>query len=155
MLLALSIVLGIVESMFPIIGGNIPGIKLGLANIITIITLYTYGLKETLCIAILRVILTGILRTGLFSTTFCFSLSGALLSVFAMTLFQKTKLSIIGVSIIGSIFHTIGQILTAIILFDLSNLMYYLPIMILCAVGTGILIGILSNHLLTRFQNRL
>lgn len=155
MLLALSLVLGIVESLFPILGGMIPGMKLGLANIITVLTLYLFGFKEALCISILRVFLMGILRTGLFSTTFFFSLSGALFSAFTMAIFKKTKLSIIGVSVIGAIFHTIGQIVTAIFLLQVPSFIYYLPFMLLFAVITGTFVGILSNQLYIHLQKRL
>lgn len=155
MLLALSLVLGIIESCIPILGGMIPGIKLGLANIITVLTLFIFGFKEALSISILRVFLMGILRTGLFSTTFFFSLSGALLSTFTMTIFKKTKLSIIGVSVIGAIFHTIGQIIAAIVLLNITNFIYYLPIMLLFAVVTGTFVGILSKQLYIHLQKRL
>ena len=103
-LIALAIVLSILESFVPIF--NIPGIKLGLANIVIITTLYIYGFKESLFVSLIRILFVSILRNGLFSLYF--SLVGALFSIVAMFLFKKTKLSIIGVSIIGSIFHIIG-----------------------------------------------
>ena len=155
MLLALSILLAIIESFFPIIGGHIPGMKLGISNSVTIITLIIYGYKEALGITILRVILMGILRTGLFSTGFFFSLGGAIFSVTASTFAQKTKLSIIGISIIGAIFHSIGQILVAVFLLKLPSLFYYLPWMILASIITGCITGYLSKHLLIQIQNRL
>ncbi len=98
MLLSMSIVLSIIESFIPLFNGFIPGLKLGLANIIVLIVLYKYEFKDVIFVSILRVIVVGIMRTGLFSVNFFFSLSGALFSCFAMALVKKTHLSMIGVS---------------------------------------------------------
>lgn len=148
MLLAISVVLSIIESFIPIFSGIIVGVKLGLANIVIIYVLYKYGFKEALYITILRVILVGILRTGLFSITFIFSISGAILSIIMMSLFKLTKLSIIGVSIIGSISHVLGQILIAIIILNIPNLIYYLPYLLLFSCITGVIIGIISKEII-------
>ena len=114
LLLSLSVVLNLVESIIPIFNGTIPGLKLGLANIVILFTLYEFSFKDAITISIMRVILVGILRIGLFSMAFFFSLSGAILSIIFMYIFKRyTKLSIIGVSIIGSLFHSIGQIIIA------------------------------------------
>ena len=155
MFLTLSLLLSILESMIPILGGMIPGIKLGLANIILVVVLYMYGIKEVFAIALLRVLLMGILRTGIFSTTFFFSLFGTICSVSSMALAQKTKLSIIGVSVIGSIFHSIGQIMIAMLLLHLPNLIYYLPWMILASVITGTIVGYLSKYMLEQVKKAL
>ena len=74
MLLAISVVLSLIESMIPMFNGTFVGIKLGLANIVVLFTLYYFSFKEALIISILRVFLLGILRTGIFSITFFFSL---------------------------------------------------------------------------------
>lgn len=147
MLLAISVVLNIVESFFPIFNGIVPGLKIGLANIVTLLVLYVYGFKDAIIISILRVFLVAILRTGLFSMSFFFSLGGAILSILVMILSKKiTKLSIIGVSIIGSIFHTIGQILVAIIMYNI-NMIYYIGWTLIFAIPTGILVGFLTKEL--------
>lgn len=148
MLLAISVVLSIIESFIPIFNGIIVGVKLGLANIIIIYALYKYGFKDALYITILRVILVGILRTGLFSITFLFSLSGAIFSIIMMSLAKLTKLSIVGVSIVGSLFHVIGQILIAIIILNIPNLIYYLPYLLIFSCITGIIIGIISKEII-------
>lgn len=149
LLLGLSVVLNIIESFIPIFNGYIPGIKLGLANIVTLFVLYKFDFKDALYISILRVILVGITRTGLFSTIFFFSLSGAILSIIFMYL-SKTylKLSIIGTSIIGSIFHSIGQILMAILLMNTTNMIYYLPWILLFSLPTGLFTGIISKKII-------
>lgn len=146
MFLALSVVLNIIESFIPIFSGVIPGFKLGLSNIVILLVVYIYGFKDALLISILKVLLVGILRTGLFSMSFFFSLGGAALSVFAMHLAKKiNKLSIIGVSIIGAISHTLGQFIIAIIFYNI-NMIYYMAWALILSLPTGMLIGILTKE---------
>lgn len=154
MLLALSVVLNIIESFIPLFNGNIPGLKLGLANIIVLIVLYMFSFKDALYVSLLRIILVGILRTGLFSMTFFFSLGGAILSLCSMFIAKKTKLSIIGVSIVGSIFHSIGQILVAILIIKNRYIIYYVPWLLLFSIPTGILVGFTSKTILNNLENR-
>lgn len=155
MLLALSVVLNIIESFIPFVGGSIPGLKLGLANIIVLIVLYLFSFKEAVYISVLRVILVGILRTGLFSMTFFFSLGGVLLSVIVMYLAKRTKLSIVGVSILGSIAHSFGQVLIAIIIMKNVYIIYYVPWLLIFSVPTGILTGLISKVLIKNLESRL
>ncbi len=153
MLLSISVVLSLIESIIPIFNGIVPGIKLGLANIVIVFSLYYLSFKEAIYITILRVIIMGILRTGLFSISFFFSISGALLSIISMYIAKKiTKLSIVGISIIGSIFHSIGQIIIAIIFLSNINIIYYLPILLISSVITGFIVGIISNKLIERYS---
>jgi heptaprenyl diphosphate synthase len=149
MLLALSVVLNIIENFIPILGGSIPGMKIGIANIIILFVLYAYTFKDALYISILRVVLVGILLTGIFSPTFFFSMAGAILSIIMMYLVKSyTKLSIIGVSIIGSVMHSIGQIGVAIILLNTTTIIYYLPWLLLFSIPSGIVVGLISKHML-------
>ncbi len=154
MLLALSVVLNIIESFIPLFNGNIPGLKLGLANIIILIVLYMFSFKDALYVSLLRILLVGILRTGLFSMTFFFSLGGAILSLCSMFIAKKTKLSIIGVSIVGSIFHSVGQILVAILIIKNTYIIYYVPWLLLFSIPTGILVGFTSKTILNNLDNR-
>lgn len=148
MFLALAIVLNILESFIPLFNGTVPGLKLGLANIVTLVILYVYTIKDVITISYLRVILVGILRTGLFSVTFFFSLGGVTLSIIMMILSKKiTKLSIVGVSIIGSLFHSLGQVLMVIIILKNVNMFYYLPYLLVFSIPTGILTGVISKEL--------
>lgn len=154
MLLALSVVLNIIESFIPLFNGNIPGLKLGLANIIILIVLYMFSFKDALYVSLLRILLVGILRTGLFSMTFFFSLGGAILSLCSMFIAKKTKLSIIGVSIVGSIFHSVGQILIAILIVKNTYIIYYVPWLLLFSIPTGILVGFTSKTILNNLEDR-
>lgn len=154
-LLSLSIVLSIIESLIPIFNGIIPGLKIGLANIAIMTALYVYGIKEATFISIARIFIVGMLRTGLFNITFLFSIGGAILSLIMMFIFKRIKLfSVVGVSIIGSIFHTIGQIIIALIFVKNANILYYLPFLILFAIPTGLLIGYISKQIISNFLKK-
>ena len=149
MLISISIVLSIIESFIPLFNGVLVGFKIGLANIIVLYALYKYEFKDAIYVSIIRVIVVGILKTGLFSITFSFSLSGAILSIIMMRLAKYTKLSIIGVSIVGAVSHTIGQLLIAMFILKI-NIMFYLPILIIFSIISGILVGYISKELLEK-----
>lgn len=152
-LMSLAIVLSIFESIIPIFNGFIPGLKLGLANIIILIIIYVYSFKDALYVTVLRVLLVSMLRTGLFSPAFFLSISGAIFSVISMAIFKKiTNLSVIGISIIGSISHSFGQILMATIILNNTKVMYYFPWLIIFSVITGIVTGIISKDVIKHFK---
>lgn len=151
MLTAIAILFNIIESFIPFF--YIPGIKIGLANIIIVAVLYLYGIKEAFYVSILRIIVVGLLRTGLFSTTFLFSLAGAVLSLTAMSVLKKLNLfSIIGISIIGSIFHSIGQLLMAYVLLKNNSVYFYLPFLMILSLFTGVFTGMISKQIVKSLQ---
>ena len=153
MLLATSVVLNIIESVIPVLGNIIPGSKLGLANIVILFIIYIYGFKDAIFVSIMRVLLVGILRTGLFNITFFFSLGGAIFSVIIMAITHRfTKLSVVGVSIIGAISHSIGQIIVAISFLNAPNLIYYLPYLLILSIPTGIITGMISNKVIEYYK---
>jgi heptaprenyl diphosphate synthase len=153
MLLALSVVLSIIESMLPVVSNLSPGMKLGLANTVIVFAIYLFSFKDALYISILRVVLVGILRTGLFNINFFFSIAGALLSIVSMYLSKKyTKLSVTGVSVIGAITHSIGQIIIAIIFLDNANVVYYLPYLLLVSIPAGIIVGMSANQVIKHYK---
>ena len=141
-LTALAVVLSVVESFIPSIG--IPGVRLGWANILILLTLYELGPKEALEVNILRIFISNIFRGAIFGMGFLMSISGAIFSFLAMLLFYLLirKFSIIGVSVIGSLFHLVGQILVAMIYIGSSLIIYYLPVIGISGVITGIIVGI-------------
>lgn len=148
--LSLSIILQIAES-FIFIPLFLPGIKLGLANIVTIIVLYVYGIKEAAKIGVMRIFLAGILRNGL-GINFLFSLTGILFSLTVSSFLKRTgKFSIMGVSIAGANFHMIGQIVVASAVYR-TNLLYvsYLPYMLLISLFTGMLTGYFAEKIMER-----
>ena len=152
MLLALSVVLNIIENMVPLFNGTIPGVKLGLANIVILFVLYQYGFKEAISLSLTRVFLVSILHTGLFSVAFFLSLAGAILSIIAMGIAKRTKLSIVGVSVVGSLFHSLGQVIVVAFFIGSMSAFNYLPIITLFAIPTGIITGILSKELVKYFK---
>lgn len=147
MLTAISVVISIIESYFTFIGNIVPGLKLGLANIVIVYALYKYSFKTAFNISLVRVLVVALIRTG-FGINFFFSLVGALFSIIVMALIKNTRLSSVGVSVIGSLFHSIGQVLVGILILDNYNVIYYLPYLLLLSIPTGIIIGIISNKLL-------
>ena len=140
-----AIVIGIIESFIPSVG--IPGVKLGLANIVILITLYELGIIEALFVDLARVFIVGLLRGTIFTMGFFMSLTGAILSLGIMVLFYLLikKFSIVGVSVIGAIFHVVGQILVAWLFLSTPYILYYLPVIAISAVITGVGVGVVAN----------
>lgn len=156
MLLALSVALNVIEASLPLFNDFIPGLKLGLANIVTLFIIYKFNLKDAFYVGVLRVFLVGILRTGLFSITFFFSLNGVIFSIMFMYLAKKYfKLSIIGVSIVGSIAHSTGQVLTSILLLQMTSMIYYLPWLLLFSIPTGVFVGLICKQLIKFYDETL
>lgn len=137
---AFAMILSFVESQIPTFVA-IPGIKLGLPNIAIIMILYKFGIKEATVVSLLRVLLTSLLFGSVVSMLY--SIAGAVLSLFAMILLKKF-LAIVTVSVIGGVCHNIGQIAVAIFVTSTSELMYYLPVLIISGVIAGIVIGLVS-----------
>lgn len=151
LLVALAFILSYIESLFPL-PVPVPGIKVGLANLVVITALFVMGVKEAFVLSIIRIILVGFTFGN--PSTMLFSLAGGLLSVILMILFQKSKkLSIVGVSIIGGVSHNIGQILMSIIIVDNINIAYYLPILLISGAITGTVIGILGSIIVKRLKD--
>ncbi len=146
---SLAVVLSIFESFIPFLDGyTIPGLKLGLANIVILYVLYTYSFKEAIYITLLKVFLIALCRTGLFSFSFYFSLTGSVFSVISMGLLKRSNIfSILGVSIVGSFMHSLGQILVAFFLLDI-NLLQYITFVCLSCIPTGLFTGYMSRQLL-------
>lgn len=148
LLCAIAIIFGYVESLFPVFVG-IPGIKLGLANLVTVFVLYFYTWKEALLVSAIRIIVIGFLFGNLFSILF--SMAGGFLSILVMVGLKRIKgLSMIGVSLGGGVTHNIGQILVAALVVDNLKLFYYLPALLIAGMVTGFLIGIVSKEMLMR-----
>lgn len=148
MLTAMAIVLSIVDSFIPM---PVVGVKLGLANVIILIMLYEFKVREALLTNILRILLVGILRATLLTPTFIMSLSGGMLSFIIMVVFTRyKKFTPIGVSVLGSVFHALGQIIAAMIILDSKETALYLPVIALFSILTGILSGIVTKTYLKR-----
>lgn len=144
-LTAAAIVIAILESFIPSVG--IPGVKMGLANIVILIILYELGIWEAATVNLLRVLVVSLVRGTFLSMGFLMSLTGATLSLGIMILFYLLikKFSIIGVSVIGSLFHVTGQVLIAMIFLGTAYIFLYLPVIALSAIITGVFVGIVAK----------
>ncbi len=144
-LTAAAIVIAILESFIPSVG--IPGVKMGLANIVILIILYELGIWEAIVVNLLRVLVVSLVRGTFLSMGFLMSLTGCVLSLGIMILFYLLikKFSIIGVSVIGSLFHVTGQILIAMIFLGSAYIFLYLPVIALSAIITGVFVGIVAK----------
>ena len=147
---SLSVVLSILESLIPF---GYFGVKIGLANIITMVVLYMFSYKEALLVLFLRVILVGLLYSGITSISFLMSLSGAIVSVIGMLLIYKIdKNKIFLLSITGSIFHLIGQFIVLLFYIKLDGWAFYIPILLVLSVITGIITALITNLVLKAFK---
>ncbi len=145
---ALALIFSYVETLIPIHLG-IPGVKLGLANLIIVITLYKMGIKEAYILSIVRVVLAGFIFGNMFSILY--SMAGGLLSLTVMVFLKKTdKFSVMGVSMAGGVFHNIGQLIMAAIVLESLSITYYLPMLLISGILTGFLIGFIANEMLKR-----
>ena len=152
-LAALALIFSYIEVLIPFQPG-LPGVKLGLANLVVIVCLYRMNAKYALTINIIRVIVAGLLFTGLWGLVY--SLAGSLLSFAVMYLLKKTNLfSVIGVSMAGGVFHNLGQLAVAILLVSGPQLIHYMPVLILSGMTAGIIVGIGAFILVERLPAKL
>lgn len=151
LLVAIALIFSYVEILIPFNFG-IPGVKLGLANVISIISIYLFGPYIALVIVVLRILLSGFLFGNLYSILY--SLCGGILSIIVMSVIKKTnKFSIYGVSMCGGVFHNIGQLIVAMITVNQMKISYYGPILIVSGMIMGLLVGFLSNQILIRLKH--
>lgn len=151
LLISQALVLHYIEGFFPVF---LPGVKLGLANIITLITIVLFGFKEAIAVVVIRSVLGPILGGN--PTSILYSLSGGILSSLIMSLLYfkyRRYFSLIGISTAGAVFHNIGQLLVASWVFGTISILYtYLPVLMIAAAVAGYFIG-LASHYVLRFLN--
>ena len=146
LLTAAAVVLGYVERLIPM-PGSIPGIKLGLANTVLLYAIYLLDTRSAFVLMILKVGLSGLLYSGV--SAMMFSLGGGLCSLVMMLLVKKLgsgNVSIIGVSVVGAVFHNVGQTAVAALMVNTAALMGYVPFLLVAAVVTGVLTGIAGKY---------
>ena len=150
MCIALSMILSFVESQIPPLAA-VPGVKMGLPNIVMVFMLYKIGAKETAIVSIIRVILVGFLFGSPLSMIY--SLVGATLSLIGMIILKKTNFfAPITVSVVGGILHNVGQIATACFVMDTAQIAYYLPVLLITGTIAGVIIGIVAALILKRLD---
>ncbi|MBQ5357118.1 MAG: Gx transporter family protein [Oscillospiraceae bacterium] len=148
--IALAMIMSYIEALVPL-SFAVPGIKMGLANIVIIFVLYKIGTKEAILVSLIRVILVSLLFSNVMAMAY--SIAGAVLSLSVMWLLKKTdRFSFVGVSIAGGIMHNVGQIIMAVILLGTEQIALYLPVLIITGTVTGVVIGIVSGLVINRFK---
>lgn len=151
-MISISVVLSIVESAISGLIFLVPGVKLGLANVITLIILMTMSEKDAFLVVFVRILIVALTYSGLFSNSFWISISGGMAAIVSMVLIKKTKLSIFSVSVFGSLMHMVGQIGAAIVVSNTETLIYLLPYMIALSVPTGLITGYLAKRVVGNFS---
>ncbi|MGE5630252.1 MAG: Gx transporter family protein [Caulobacteraceae bacterium] len=147
-LVSQALILNIIERMIPV-PVPVPGIKLGLANAISLVAIMLFGTKEALVVVILRTFLGSVFGGGI--SAFIYSLIGGLVSTLAMAFMYKwfrNTFSLPAISVVGAVFHNIGQITVASLIISNAKLFYYLPVLVISAVITGLFIGFAVQYTL-------
>lgn len=143
-------ILGYVESLLPLFAG-VPGIKLGLPNLIVVFLLYTYGGKEAMLVSTVRILIIGFLFGNLYSIAF--SLAGGLCSLAGMRLLKRIPgFSVFGISVAGGVLHNMGQLLIASAVVENFRVFYYFSVLLVSGIITGLMIGFLSAEMLKRMS---
>lgn len=149
-LVALAMILSYVEVLIPFHFG-IPGIKLGLANLVIVIGLYLLEPLQTLGISVARVILVAFMFGNM--SSLIYSLAGGLLSFLVMMLLKKSKgFSIMGISMAGGVSHNVGQLIVAACVVENIHVFYYMPVLLLAGLITGLLIGMIAQRVIRYLQ---
>ncbi len=151
LLIALAMILSYVEAQIPVFFA-VPGMKLGLTNIVVLYALYRIGYSGAFLINLARILLVGMLFGN--GMSIAYSLAGGLLSTLIMMLLKKTgKFRIVTVSIAGGITHNIGQILVAVVMLQTTELAWYLLVLWFSGLASGCVIGLICGELVKRLKN--
>lgn len=146
---ALSAVFGYIEQLIPINVFGIPGVKLGLSNIVSLIALYLFGTGYAFFIMLVRVLLLGFMFGNMYAVLF--SLTGGILSVAVMAMLKRTGLfTMTGLSSAGGAAHNMGQLIVAMMTLSELDLSFYIPVLIIAGLSCGLLIGILGRMIMDK-----
>ena len=149
---AVAMVFAWIESQLPPLVAAVPGVKLGLPNIVIVFCLYRFGWKEAAAISFVRIVAVSLLFTP---ATLPYSLAGGLLSLLGMALLKKTGLlSTTGVSVAGGVLHNAGQILMAMLIMSTAGLGYYFIILAITGTVSGIFVGLCGGFAVRRIKIR-
>jgi heptaprenyl diphosphate synthase len=150
LMIALAFVFSYIEFLLPINLG-IPGVKLGLANLVVIVAIYTIGTRDAFLLSVIRIVLVAFTFGNM--SAMLYSLAGGMLSFLVMAAAKRLGwFSTKGVSVLGGIFHNVGQILMAMAILQTAQLIYYLPVLMISGIVTGFLIGLLAALIITRIK---
>ncbi|QTL97253.1 heptaprenyl diphosphate synthase [Iocasia frigidifontis] len=155
LLVSLGLILHFVEAMLPM-AFIVPGAKLGLANIVSLMGIVLFGFQGGFLILMMRIILASLMAGTLMTINFYLSIAGGLLSflfMYGAYYYLGKRFSLLGISILGAVFHNLGQIVTAYYIIANPGIFYYLPYLILLAVPTGLGVGLVTYYTLS-YLNR-
>ncbi len=138
---AVTLILAYVEAMLPPLWAAVPGIKMGLPNIMLLFLLYRFSVKEAAAVSVVRLFAVALLFGNIM--TLAYSFAGAVLSLTIMGLLKKTdRFSMVAVSIMGGIFHNLGQVLVAMLVLETAEIGYYMIVLTVTGTLAGVLVGI-------------
>ena len=150
-LIALAFIFSYVETLIPFEMIGIPGVKLGLANLVVVVAMYTMRTRDAFIISLIRILLVGFTFGNPYSAIY--GLCGGVLSFAAMALVKKIgAFGTFGVSMVGGIFHNAGQLLVAMVVVDNPNIAYYMPVLGISGAITGAVIGIVAEMIIVRIK---
>ena len=151
MMTAFALVLSYIEALLPPIYAAVPGVKIGLPNIVIIFLLYRLSFKEAIIVSFVRMFLVALLFGN--AMTLLYSVAGAVLSIAVMWVLKRTKFfSKVGVSVAGGIFHNVGQIVVAAIVLKTAEIGFYMPVLAVSGTLAGIAVGLISTLLLKKLE---
>ena len=151
LLLAFALILSYIETLITFQTG-IPGVKLGLANLAVVLSLYLFTWKEAILLTTLKAVLSGLMFGNLFMIIY--SLAGALISCMIMILLKKTGgFHVPIVSVAGGVMHNMGQLLVAVFVVETYSIFYYIPVLMIAGLITGLVIGSVAALVLPYIQN--
>lgn len=149
---AIAMVLAWVEIQLPPLTTAVPGIKLGLPNIAIIFILYRFGLKEAAAVSFVRILAVSLIFNP---ATLPYSLAGGFLSLLGMALLKKTDLlSTTGVSVAGGVLHNVGQVFMAMLLLSTAGLGYYMIVLAVTGIVSGVFVGLCGGFAVKRVRIR-
>ncbi len=148
MFVALAMIMSYIETLIPISLG-VPGVKLGLANLVTMVCLFTAGAVPAAAVSLVRIVLTGLTFGNL--SSMLYALAGGVLSLLCMIAAKKSGLfGRTGVSVIGGVMHNVGQLAVAAAVVENAQIFWYLPVLMASGIVTGALIGLLAGLVMER-----
>ena len=150
---AFALVLSYVEMLLPPIYAALPAVKVGLPNIAIVFLLYKFSFKEAITVSVIRVLIVALLFGNVM--TLSYSFAGAILSILVMAILKRCRVfTNVGVSVVGAVFHNLGQIGVAILLLDTVEIGYYMIVLAITGTLSGIAVGLLSALLLRHINNK-
>ena len=150
---SVALLLSYIEFLLPPLFAAVPGIKIGLPNVIIIFVLYAVGVKAAAGVSFVRLCVSSLLFGN--PVMFAYSAAGAVLSFLVMIILKKTdKLSAVGVSVAGGVSHNMGQILVATLLLNTPQIAYYMIVLTVTGTVSGVFIGLCGAYLVKRLSKK-